>query len=79
LASCGSLGFLVLELAEVHQATHRRLRHGRNLNQIHARFFRRWTTQHGPSDDADLLTIFTRSSALPGVDFAVDALLLFLS
>ena len=71
------LGFLVLELAEVHQAAHRRLGHRGNLYQIDTGFFgqiERCTQR----DDSELFRFQADETNLGGGDFVVDALRLIL-
>jgi hypothetical protein len=72
-----TLGFLVLEFAEVHQAAYRRLRRRCNFHQIHTFFFsqiERGTQRHDPK----LFSIQPNQTNLGGVYFVVDALRLFL-
>jgi hypothetical protein len=66
------LGFLVLELAEIHQATYWRLRGGRNFYQIHTFFF----SESEPGiqrHDPKLFGIQPNQTNLGGVNLIVDA------
>ena len=71
------LRFAILELAVVHDADHRRLRRGRDLDQIEFRGLsaRRCICER---DDTELLTLFTYQPDLGRIDLAVDARCFFL-
>ncbi len=69
----GALGFLILELAEVHQAADGRLCERRYLDQINPGLFgQRERLSRG--HDAKLLSFFTDKTYFRGVDFRIEAL-----
>ncbi|KOT21156.1 hypothetical protein DM47_3612 [Burkholderia mallei] len=67
------LGFLVLELAVIHQTANRRSRLRRNLHQVNIQLFR-FTESLGESHDADGLTIDPDQTHFRRSDFTVDAM-----
>jgi len=74
----GALGFLVLELAEIHDPADRWFGQRRDLDEIEFCFIGK---RQGLADrhDADLLAILADQADLGGSDFVVDALGLILS
>jgi hypothetical protein len=74
----GALGFLVFELAKIHQPAHRRLGQGRDFHQVHFSFF---SHLHGLAGghNSDLFAINTYEANLANGDLFVDALRFLLS
>jgi len=62
---------LVFELAVVHQSTDRRLRSGRDLDEIDICFFSH-SERVGQTNDADRFILYARQANLGCSDFTVD-------